>query len=133
MVRYPGLQYRKSLKIELCAMKSKIPFSGIGQKTQLTHSKNTAPFPLLRQKINKNFLTLLRGKFNGIAHGSIIQVSTVEITMPESKPSRGTAKQIYIMRAAESVAIEGASVIGGVAFFPPPRHRIVIVPLFVAI
>ena len=53
--------------------------------------------------------------------------------MSESKPSRGTAKQIYIMRTVESVVIEGASVIGGVAVFPPPRHRIVIVPLFVAI
>ena len=52
--------------------------------------------------------------------------------MPESKPSRDTAKQTYIMRTVESVAIEEASVIGGVTAFPP-RYRIVIVPFFVTI
>ena len=40
----------------------------------------------------------------------------VEITMSESKPSRGTVKQIYIMRTIESVVIEGASVIRGYCF-----------------
>ena len=42
------------------------------------HSKNTAPFPFPRQKKKQKFLDLTeRGKSNDIAHGSIIQVSTV--------------------------------------------------------
>ena len=52
-------------------MKSEIPFSGMG-------AKNTAPFPLLRQKKKQKFLDLTeRGKSDDIAHGSIIQVLTV--------------------------------------------------------
>jgi len=42
------------------------------------HGKNTAPFPLPREKKKQRFLDLTeRGKSNDIAHGSIIQVSTV--------------------------------------------------------
>jgi len=55
----------KSQLIEPCAMKSEIPFSGMD-------SKNTAPFPPLRQKKKKNFLDLTeRGKSDDIAQGSI--------------------------------------------------------------
>lgn len=54
-------------------MKSKIPFFGIGQKTQQRHSRS----PLLRQK-KQNFLDLTeKGKSDDIAHRSIIHVSTV--------------------------------------------------------
>ena len=51
-------------------MESRISFSGTGQKEQQKHS--LLP-PLRDRRKNKNFLTLLRGKPNGIAHGSIIQ------------------------------------------------------------
>ena len=36
--------------------------------------------------------------------------------MPKSKPSRDTAKQTYIMRTVESVAIEGPALLGGCCF-----------------
>ena len=55
---------------EPCAMKSEILFYGTGAKK---HRKNTASSSLLRQK-KTIFLTLLRGKSDDIAHGSIIQV-----------------------------------------------------------
>ena len=69
-------------------MKSEIPFSGIGAK----NIEKTQPFPPTETRKKKKILDLTqRGKFNDIAHGSIIQVSMLEIMM-ESKPSRCTAK-----------------------------------------
>ena len=64
----------KTWMVEPCAMKSRISFSGMGEK----NTAKTQPLsPFRDRKKNKNFLTLLRGKSNDIAHGSIIQVSTV--------------------------------------------------------
>ena len=78
---YPSHYYIvKTRIIEPCAMKSEIPFSGIGaKKTQQKHS----PFPLLRQNIFFFFFLDLteRGKSDDVAHGSIIQVSTVSAQM----------------------------------------------------
>jgi len=55
-------------------MKSRIPFSGKGAKTQQKHG----PFPPPRQKKKQKFLDLTRrGKSNDIAHRPIIQVFTV--------------------------------------------------------
>ena len=49
--------------VEPCAMKSKIPFSGMeAKKTQQKHSKNTASFPLPRQKKKRKNLLTLPGK-----------------------------------------------------------------------
>ena len=74
-LKTPPLQVTIKLWIiELCAMKSKIPFSGMRAKNI---ARNTAAFPLLRQKKIKNFLTLLRGKSDYPPHRSIIQVCTV--------------------------------------------------------
>jgi len=55
-------------------MKSRIPFSGKGAKTQQKHG----PYPPPRQKKKQKFLDLTRrGKSNDIAHRPIIQVFTV--------------------------------------------------------
>jgi len=55
-------------------MKSRIPFSGKGAKTQQKHG----PFPPSETEKKQKFLDLTRrGKSNDIAHRPIIQVFTV--------------------------------------------------------
>jgi len=61
----------KTRIIEPCAMKSEIPFSGIGAKVQQKHS----PFPPAETEKKQIYLDLTEGgKSDEIAHGSIIQV-----------------------------------------------------------
>jgi len=55
-------------------MKSRISFSGTGEK----NTAKTQPLSPFRDRKKQKFLDLTeRGKSNDIAHGSIIQVSTV--------------------------------------------------------
>jgi len=55
-------------------MKSRISFSGTGKK----NTAKTQPLSPFRDRKKKKILDLTeRGKSNDIAHGSIIQVSTV--------------------------------------------------------
>ena len=52
----------------------------MGQKTQQKHNL----FPPAETEKKKKFLTILRGKSDDIAHGSIIQVSMVDIRPADS-------------------------------------------------
>ena len=65
-------------------MKSEIPFSRMRAKNT---AKNTALFPLLRQKEKQKYLDLTeRGKSDDIAHGSIIRDITVLVSTAYNIP-----------------------------------------------